>query len=663
MKNRYTHSARNQARPVNSKVHLLGFGPAGLTRFPEIEDVCKTMEDKRAYCQQTFATTMRFAQLVDVTLGKGGMPYKLGNASTGKAMDYQTCACIIYGVMREKRGGLKSDLGAFSELKAISVFMFDMVNRCEVYYPGTITVSSLPGHSDGHLLYMASGSYDTIKRLTLMHVTDNGPRLLDPLNDIAQTPLPLTNAELQRVEKDIYELEKQSQPSAQNMREVENVINIINNLAIKNFPENRVRVSLFGSRVYGMCSNSSDLDISMTAELDTTDYGTALVHFLSQVARIIEHVRGFSRVVKITRTRVPIIKFTYMTPSGTRLDGDISINNNIGVAKTDMIAQYIRMDPRVRRVLLVLKQWGARREIPNYNVMNSYGLMMMGITFLINQGVVPPLQMLSTAEVTDETWRNLGAIHSSRFLVNSLYQRGPPGVAEHLNLQTANGVRCLETNTILSDCPVDGMRAYFYSDTKAAQSWQSKNMDSVPLLIYKMFQYYGCKFDPMANVISPRLGSAEIPRAYLPQLKAPSPNLYLSQRQKWRKDLRLLVIEDPFDLTLNCGRNAGPEWVECFLWEMRRAAWAMLPKKNGNDYGSIRRMMLPPSRDIYKAAEMWALTFRILKNELHIYLKARNAKAIKELHGDPVIDLEVMENAQMDADSAPASRCVTLNRY
>ncbi|KAJ1939427.1 hypothetical protein GGF37_004404 [Kickxella alabastrina] len=592
-----------------------------------------------------------------------GMAYKLGNASTGKAMDYQTCAHIIYGAMLKKRGGLEPNLGKISELEAITAFMFDMVNRFKVYYPDTITVTSLSGHLDGHLLYMASGSYNTIKRLTLKHVTDNGPRLLDPLSDIAQTPLLLTNAELQRVEKDIDELEKQSQPSAQNTREVENVINIINNLAIKKFPTNRVRVSLFGSRVYGMCSNNSDLDISVTAELDTTDYDTALARFLSQVAIMIEYVRGFSRVVKITRTRVPIIKFTYMTPSGTRLNGDISINNNIGVAKTDMIAQYIRMDPRVRRVLLVLKKWGARREIPNYNVMNSYGLMMMGITFLINQGVVPPLQMLSTTEVTDETWRNLGAIHSSSSLVNSLYQCGSPGVAENLNFQTANGVRCLETDTILPDCPIDGMRTYFYSDIKAAQSWQSKNTDSVPLLIYKMFQYYGCKFNPMANVISPRLGSAEIPRAYLPQLKAPSPNIYLSQRQKWRKDLRLLVIEDPFELTLNCGRNAGPEWVECFLWEMRRAAWAMLPKEKAKHYGSIRRMMLPPSRDIYETAEMWALTFRILKDELHIYLKARNAKAIKELYGDPVIDLEVMENAQMDADSAPANRCATLNRY
>ncbi|KAJ1901240.1 hypothetical protein LPJ66_000919 [Kickxella alabastrina] len=663
MKNHYTHSARNQARPADSKGHLPGFGPAGLTRFPEIEDVCETIEGKRAYCQQTFATTVRFAQLVDVTLGKVGMAYKLGNASTGKAMDYQTCAHIIYGVMREKRGDLGSDLDDFSKLEAMAAFMFDMVNRCEVYYPGTITVSRLSGRSDGHLLYMASGSYDTIKRLALMHVADNGPRLLDPLNDIAQTPLTLTNAELQQVGKDIDELEKQSQPSARNTREVENVINIINSLAIKKFPSNRVRVSLFGSRVYGMCSNSSDLDISVTAELDTIDYDTALVRFLNQVARMIGRVRGFSHVVKITRTRVPIIKFTYMTPSGTRLDGDISINNNMGVAKTDMIAQYIRMDPRVRRVLLVLKQWGARREIPNYNVMNSYSLMMMGITFLINQGVVPPLQMLSTTEVTDKTWRNLDAIHSSSSLVNSLYQCSRPNVTEHLNLLTANGVRCLETNTILPDCPVDGMRAYFYSDTKAAQSWQSKNTDSVPLLIYKMFQYYGCKFDPMANVISPRLGSAEIPRAYLPQLKASSPNLYLSQRQKWRKDLRLLVIEDPFELALNCGRNAGPEWVECFLWEMRRAAWAMLPKKKGKNYGSIRRMMLPPSRDIYETAEMWALTFRILKDELHIYLKAGNAEAIKELYGDPIIDLEVMENAQMDADSTPANRCFTLNRY
>ncbi|KAJ1901241.1 hypothetical protein LPJ66_000920 [Kickxella alabastrina] len=348
------------------------------------------------------------------------------------------------------------------------------------------------------------------------------------------------------MEKDIDVLEQQSQPSVQNTREVDGLIYLINILATAQFPGNSVCVSLFGSRVYGMYSDSSDLAISIIAELDTTDYEASFNCFFTSLA----------------------IMFTYTILGGIKLKGDISLNSNIGVAKTDMIAQYIRMDPRVRRVLLVLKQWGARREIPNYNVMNSYGLMMMGITFLINQGVVPPLQMLSTTEVTDKTWRNLDAIHSSSSLVNSLYQCSRPNVTEHLNLLTANGVRCLETNTILPDCPVDGMRAYFYSDTKAAQSWQSKNTDSVPLLIYKMFQYYGCKFDPMANVISPRLGSAEIPRAYLPQLKASSPNLYLSQRQKWRKDLRLLVIKDPFELALNCGRNAGPEWVVFFLGDV-----------------------------------------------------------------------------------------------
>ncbi|KAI7821607.1 hypothetical protein BX661DRAFT_62815 [Kickxella alabastrina] len=387
-----------------------------------------------------------------------------------------------------------------------------------------------------------------------------------------------------------------------------------------------------------MYSDSGDLVISIIAELDTTDHEASFNCFFCIFGKYGRETRQL-----FICTRVPIIKFTYTIPGGIKLKGDISLNNNIGVAKTDMIAQYIRMDPRVRRVLLVLKKWGARREIPNYSVMNSYGLMMVGITFLINQGVVPPLQMLSTTEVTDETWRNLGAIHSSSSLVNSLYQCGSPGVAENLNFQTANGVRCLETDTILPDCPIDGMRTYFYSDIKAAQSWQSKNTDSVPLLIYKMFQYYGCKFNPMANVISPRLGSAEIPRAYLPQLKAPSPNIYLSQRQKWRKDLRLLVIEDPFELTLNCGRNAGPEWVECFLWEMWWAAWIMLPKKKGNTHSSITHMMLPPPLMVCSTAEVWVPVLCILKNQVCAGLDNENLYLLDNPEPETLINMEVTD--------------------
>ncbi|KAI7821441.1 hypothetical protein BX661DRAFT_67279 [Kickxella alabastrina] len=353
--------------------------------------------------------------------------------------------------------------------------------------------------------------------------------------------------------------------------------------------------------------NSSDLDVLLTVKVPGEDAEVKHVEFFHNLAKGLYSDRGFTKVIKIMHARVPIIKFEYLTRGNVRLEGDISINGSMSVAKTNLISSYMQIDSRVREVLLVLKVWGIRRGIINQNVLNSFGLMMMGIAFLVSRRVVPPLQLISTAKVGNRMWTNLDALHADPEAIARMYQTEP------LDEQSSNtdGICCLHSGKVLPDWSVEGIRGYFMNNS-SSNSWKSPNDSSAAELIHELFHFYGNEFDPINHAISPRLGTASIPRTSLSELQVPSCTMHLTSPENWHRSLRLLAIEDPFELEINCGRNAPPEWVEGFLWEMRRAAWALEPRRTGSRHSAIKRLLVEPSANIFKSADVWAPAYRIL---------------------------------------------------
>ncbi|KAJ2891085.1 hypothetical protein IWW38_003775, partial [Coemansia aciculifera] len=416
-------------------------------------------------------------------------------------------------------------------------------------------------------------------------------------------------------------------------------------------PGSYVTARLFGSRNYGLCADDSDVDISVSV---SSQRNSGKSTFFRDLARLLERAAGFVRVIDISHARVPIIKFVYVSPqSRTRLEGDISLNGSKGLAKSRLVATYLDLDPRVRQVLSMLKLWAMRRNITVNTTLNSFGLLMMGLAFLISRRVVPPLQLLATGQVSPQAWARLTRIQHSPFEIAKLYPAYLAGttdataaaVTAAAAAQAMGGsARCLESGVDLPEWPVEGTRAYYLNGGRLHRTWQSPNQSSSAALLFELFRYYGFEFNPRLHAISTRLGATDIPRASLPHLAPPiDPSLTIAEPNKWRNGLRLLAIEDPFDLTVNCGRSAPPEWVEGLLWEMRRAAWTLVQRNQP----PLDRLLLEPSDKIYRDPGIWASAYhRAFEPPLP---KPIQPVFVPAVDGVPehTVDLEALENAQL----------------
>ncbi|KAJ1718611.1 hypothetical protein LPJ61_006547, partial [Coemansia biformis] len=293
-------------------------------------------------------------------------------------------------------------------------------------------------------------------------------------------------------------------------------------------------VDVVGSRLYGVCTKYSDIDVSVTVRVPEARSVEAFKRFCSRLESKLRQTRGFNNVVWIKNARVPVMKLQ-LNFAQHAYGVDITFNNGLAAAKSKMLAAYMHMDPRVRVFMTLLKHWGQQRQITDSNVVNSYGLMLMGLAFLIRLRVVPPLQLLSSAWITSVGWKRLGDIQRSPEEISKLY---------------AN-VFCVQTEQALPRWDVEGHAGYYAGNRPGEGKWMSPNTMTAYELLFEMFKFYGTRFDPVRHAISPRLGMPCVPRTSLPELDVPTPDMYISRPQTWGERLRLLAIEDPFELSLN----------------------------------------------------------------------------------------------------------------
>ncbi|KAJ1883165.1 hypothetical protein H4R99_000863 [Coemansia sp. RSA 1722] len=423
---------------------------------------------------------------------------------------------------------------------------------------------------------------------------------LSPLFDLPSDPYSAGYSHMQVIDRSIASMELMRRLSSASIGSIDRLLEVIKNLAVICYPTHSftVTASLFGSRVYGLSSKSSDVDISLTIT-DLQGYHVDTRQCIDQLYLEARHRSFVHKAVKITGARVPILKLaTKQTADGINYDCDISFNNSIGTKKTSLIRQYIQMDPRVGPVLFVLKQWAAKRLITNPGVLNTYALMMMGLAFLIQNRVIPPLQLVSTSAVTNKTWKQLGCLATDPDAFRRMYPKP----------YEKTRIFCLETGSQLPYVYDNNSSVYFYQDPTGsiANRWQSPNKDTATKLLYNMFSYYGSQFNPYKTAVSPRLGRTDVPRSMFNQIRMSTPSPVT--RNNLDK-LRPLIIEDPLEVHLSCGRNAPAGWVECFMWEMRRAAWTMLPE-NHNQGDVLDKIMLKPTEDIYWSPVAWASVYR-----------------------------------------------------
>lgn len=63
---------------------------------------------------------------------------------------------------------------------------------------------------------------------------------------------------------------------------------------------------------------------------------------------------------------------------------DLGINNNLAVANSRLLRDYVRIDSRLRQLVFLVKYWASRRKIndPYRGTLSSYAYVLMLINFL-----------------------------------------------------------------------------------------------------------------------------------------------------------------------------------------------------------------------------------------------------------------------------------------
>ncbi|GLC45906.1 hypothetical protein PLESTF_000711000 [Pleodorina starrii] len=193
--------------------------------------------------------------------------------------------------------------------------------------------------------------------------------------------------------RNIRDMVEQLSPTAQEVRDKDQVLQIVRQVAQAAFPDypGVLRVEPFGSYMCGLGTKSSDIDVVLVGLMEPSPslgfYGKAE---RPRVARLLDrltpHLRSRLRVAKlipVRHARVPILKIT--TNGGVSVD--ISIAGMSGPNAATFIRQQVSSFPALRPLVLVLKCY--MRELDLGEVakggLSSYGLTYMVMAHLMEE--------------------------------------------------------------------------------------------------------------------------------------------------------------------------------------------------------------------------------------------------------------------------------------
>ncbi|KAJ1674489.1 hypothetical protein EV182_003179, partial [Spiromyces aspiralis] len=265
------------------------------------------------------------------------------------------------------------------------------------------------------------------------------------------------------------------------------------------------------------------------------------------------------------------------------INGDISFGSTLGLKKNKFMATLAYIDRRVRPLLLTLKAWQNARGLGNSSrgLLNSYCLIMMCLARLMELRVIPPIRCICCLRNSVRFEKVPDKVAASQL------KYGGDGAS----LPLSNG-RCLCCNNPLPLQITEDCESHFYTPSwkrlgkagrkrgdsndnqdsvkpkgEVAELWRSPNKMSVYDLLMDFFRHYSSGYHYGKHAVSARLGSTKI-NLGSPLLDSDLHGVRPS-RENWR-DACLLVVEDPFELNINCGQ-VQPSVVFGFQYEFALA--------------------------------------------------------------------------------------------
>ncbi|KAJ1664186.1 hypothetical protein IW140_004215 [Coemansia sp. RSA 1813] len=666
MPNRGKRSAR---RRRTTKDH--GFGEAGVNRFPKTTEIIKVLNRKRSAprAEDTDTRTYvdyRLLTLVSSIVDADG---ELMHPSKNKSMLLKICplreafrklpSSLTWHIFKARPSGRQAEMMRAMLSTArdgqIPADALRVARKCTrlsgqavIDFAGdsAIPEDKMGDPYVGPFVWVIVQKSTAVAEIAAAHAAYKATHsmYLPSFDSLKDDKIEWREKARKQFNRIVREYSSEWKESAQGKADSSELLLMVRALVRNELPSFTTDIGVYGSRLYGVCSEESDIDIAIDVQQCPEKIEDPRRYVLATLTRVLYNSPVFSKVIFLSHARIPIIQFNYTASSGHTVAGEICAHGKIGRIKSQLIAAYVEADPRVRQVLALLKTWSIGRRINAPLTVNWYGLVMMALAYLIKERVVPPLQLLGGSFIDRTGWHELKVLQQSPQAIAALYN------ADNSFAPTT----CLQSGVALPALPVDNCRTYFMGNHVELGKWRSPNQLSPTRLLHDMFKFYGYTFDPLAHVVSVRLGSPQIPRSSLYCLQAPDPGAVISKPNEWTKSLRILAIEDPFELTINCARNAPAHWVDGLLWEMRRAAWSISRKSPLNGaFTAIDRLALPPSEDIYCDAGVWApavASVGILFNECQrdspgekVYTKGtlNDHAAIEKLKRDEDTDLEL----------------------
>ncbi|KAI5303780.1 hypothetical protein KEM55_000368, partial [Ascosphaera atra] len=258
----------------------------------------------------------------------------------------------------------------------------------------------------------------------------------------------LTPEEDDRLTRDITQLYQTLLPNPESDSRKDRFLRKLETMLNEHWPNQSIRLRIFGSSGNKLCSSESDVDICIITTFRDLENVCMLADFFAH--------RGMERVVCVSHAKVPIVK---LWDPELRVACDMNVNNTLALENTRMIRTYVDVDPRVRPLAMVVKHWSKQRALNDAalgGTLSSYTWICMIINFLQTREppVLPSLQLRPHA-----------------------HQRGPEG------------------GPVLFDSDLSGLRGFADANTA-----------TVGRLLFEFFRYYAYEYDYETSVISVREG-------------------------------------------------------------------------------------------------------------------------------------------------------------
>jgi len=191
-----------------------------------------------------------------------------------------------------------------------------------------------------------------------------------------------------RLSKEMEDFATEQLPDDQYMKEKDKFLADLQKMVTQVIEKGKV--APFGSVINGFWTRTSDLDVCIQVPGASTK--AERIKILRKLAAQLQKV-STHYIEPRFGAKLPIINWSPRQPG--MLACDISINNTLAIVNSRLIGNYALIDPRVRTVGIIIKDWAAQRGINDRSIgtLSSFSLVMM-LIHLFQRRHVPILPSL-----------------------------------------------------------------------------------------------------------------------------------------------------------------------------------------------------------------------------------------------------------------------------